>query len=51
MTSNGQDYTRRIVKTGLAQDGYVQILDGLKPGETAAQDKALFLSNLFITTH
>jgi len=51
MTNNGKDYTRRIVKTGLSQDGYVQILDGLKQGETAAQDKALFLSNLFITTH
>jgi len=51
MTNNGTDYTRRIVKTGLSQDGYVQILEGLKQGETVAQDKALFLSNLFITTH
>lgn len=51
MTNNGKDYTRRVIKTGLSQDGYVQILEGLKQGETAAQDKALFLSNLFITTH
>jgi cobalt-zinc-cadmium efflux system membrane fusion protein len=51
ITNNGKDFTRRVVKTGLSQDGYIQILDGLKQGEIAAQDKALFLSNLFITTH
>lgn len=51
ITNNGLDFTRRVIKTGLSQDGYVQILDGLKEGEIAAQDKALFLSNLYITTH
>jgi cobalt-zinc-cadmium efflux system membrane fusion protein len=51
ITNNGKDFTRRVVKTGLSQDGYIQILDGLKQDEIAAQDKALFLSNLFITTH
>lgn len=43
---DGQSFTRRKVVTGLSQDGWVQIVDGLKPGERIAKDRALFLSNL-----
>ncbi|HEX4153865.1 MAG TPA: efflux RND transporter periplasmic adaptor subunit [Steroidobacteraceae bacterium] len=39
-------FTRRIVKVGLQQDGYDQILDGLKAGERVAVDGAIFLSNI-----
>jgi cobalt-zinc-cadmium efflux system membrane fusion protein len=39
-------FTRRIVKVGLQQDGYDQILEGLRPGETVAVSGAIFLSNI-----
>ncbi|WP_214278547.1 hypothetical protein, partial [Escherichia coli] len=43
---DAQSFTRRKVVTGLTQDGWVQIVDGLKPGERIARERALFLSNL-----
>lgn len=36
----------RTVTVGLRQDGYVQILDGLKPGELAVAEGGVFLSNM-----
>ena len=41
-------FQRRTVQPGMTQDGMVQILQGLKPGEQIARDKALFLSNLAV---
>lgn len=43
-------FRRKVVKTGWVQDGMVQITEGLSQGEKIAQDKALFLSNLYLTT-
>jgi len=43
---NPHRFTRRRVKTGLQQDGYDQILEGLKSGERVAVDGAIFLSNI-----
>ncbi len=39
-------FTRRSVKIGRQQDGYDEILEGLKPGETVAVNGAIFLSNI-----
>jgi cobalt-zinc-cadmium efflux system membrane fusion protein len=39
-------FKRRTVKIGQQRDGYDEILDGLKPGETVAVDGAIFLSNI-----
>jgi cobalt-zinc-cadmium efflux system membrane fusion protein len=39
-------FTRRTVKIGRQRDGYDEILEGLKPGETVAVDGAIFLSNI-----
>ncbi|MGO8858013.1 MAG: efflux RND transporter periplasmic adaptor subunit [Steroidobacteraceae bacterium] len=39
-------FTRRAVKIGHQQDGYDEILDGIKSGETVAIDGAIFLSNI-----
>ncbi|MCB5188357.1 efflux RND transporter periplasmic adaptor subunit [Methylobacillus caricis] len=36
---------QRIVKTGIYQDGNIQILEGLKGGETVAVDGAAFLTD------
>ncbi len=38
-------FVKRTVKVGLQQDGYDQIVEGLRPGESVATDGALFLSN------
>jgi cobalt-zinc-cadmium efflux system membrane fusion protein len=39
-------FTRRVVKIGHQQDGYDEILEGLKSGETVAVNGAIFLSNI-----
>jgi cobalt-zinc-cadmium efflux system membrane fusion protein len=45
VTSDSRHFTKRTVKLGLLQDGWNQILEGLKPGETVVTDGAVFLSN------
>jgi cobalt-zinc-cadmium efflux system membrane fusion protein len=39
-------FTRHVVKVGLQQDGYDQILGGLAAGDTVAVEGAIFLSNI-----
>jgi len=39
-------FTRRTVKIGRQRDGYDEILEGLKSGETVAVDGAIYLSNI-----
>jgi cobalt-zinc-cadmium efflux system membrane fusion protein len=50
-TADGKFFKLRVVKTGITQAGYVQVLDGLQAGEVIALNKALFLSNLYSYTH
>jgi membrane fusion protein, heavy metal efflux system len=45
VTADRRRFTMRSVKVGLLRNGYYQILDGLQPGELAATEGALFLSN------
>jgi cobalt-zinc-cadmium efflux system membrane fusion protein len=45
VTTDRRHFVRRTVKIGLQRDGYHQITEGLQPGELAATDGALFLSN------
>ncbi len=47
VTTDRRRFERRSVKIGLEQDGWRQILDGLKPGEQVATTGAIFLSNKF----
>jgi membrane fusion protein, heavy metal efflux system len=44
-TRDSRHFVKRIVTTGIRQDGWVQILDGLEPGETVVTDGAVYLSN------
>jgi cobalt-zinc-cadmium efflux system membrane fusion protein len=44
-TRDNRHFVKRVVTTGIRQDGWVQILDGLQPGETVVTDGAVFLSN------
>ncbi|MDF3833799.1 efflux RND transporter periplasmic adaptor subunit [Cupriavidus basilensis] len=45
VTTDRKRFVRRTVTLGQQQDGWVQIVDGLKPGELTANEGALFLSN------
>jgi len=45
VTADRRRFTMRLVKAGLLRDGYYQILEGLRAGELAATEGALFLSN------
>jgi membrane fusion protein, heavy metal efflux system len=45
VTKDSRHFIKRTVLTGIRQDGWVQILDGLETGETVATDGAVFLSN------
>jgi membrane fusion protein, heavy metal efflux system len=49
VTADRRRFERRIVKIGLEQNGWRQILDGLKLGEEVASTGAIFLSNKFAT--
>jgi len=46
VTTDRQHFTQRIIKTGLRENGQVQILDGLKEGESVVTDGAIFLDNM-----
>jgi cobalt-zinc-cadmium efflux system membrane fusion protein len=45
VTTDKRRFERRTVKTGLDQDGWIQILAGLSLGEQVASTGAIFLSN------
>lgn len=47
VTADDKRFTRRAVQIGLEQNGWRQVLDGLKPGERVASTGAIFLSNKF----
>jgi cobalt-zinc-cadmium efflux system membrane fusion protein len=46
VTADRRHFVQRVIKTGLRKDGQVQILEGLRRGELAVTDGAVFLSNL-----
>jgi membrane fusion protein, heavy metal efflux system len=45
VTADNHHFVKRTVTIGLRQEGWVQILDGLRAGETVVTDGAVFLSN------
>ena len=45
VTTDQRHFVKRSVTTGLRQNGWVQILDGLHAGETVVTEGAVFLSN------
>ena len=46
VTTDRRHFVQRVVKTGLRQNGRVQIIDGLRNGELVVSDGAVFLSNM-----
>lgn len=49
VTSDRRRFTQRTVRVGLQQDGWDQIVEGLRAGETVVTDGAVFLSNKLLT--
>ena len=47
VTEDRHKFTKRVVKTGLSHGGFVEILDGLKPGELVATEGSLFIANQY----
>lgn len=48
VTTDNRHFIRRTVTTGIRQDGWVQILNGLMEGETVVSEGAVFLSNKLV---
>jgi membrane fusion protein, heavy metal efflux system len=46
VTTDRKHFVQRTIKIGLRQDGWVQVLDGLKRGELVVTDGAVFISNM-----
>jgi len=46
VTTDGKRFVKRTVKIGLQQDGFTQVIEGLRAGELVATDSALFLGNV-----
>ena len=46
VTTDRKQFVPRTVQLGQEQDGLVQIVDGVKPGEMVASEGALFLSSV-----
>ena len=46
VTTDRHRFTERLVKLDLQKDGRYQVLEGLRPGELAVTDGAVFLSNM-----
>jgi cobalt-zinc-cadmium efflux system membrane fusion protein len=46
VTTDRRRFVERSLKIGLQRDGQYQILQGLRPGELAVSDGAIFLSNM-----
>lgn len=46
VTTDRRHFTQRMIKTGLREDGEVQILGGLRPGELVVTQGAIFLDNM-----
>jgi cobalt-zinc-cadmium efflux system membrane fusion protein len=46
VTSDRRRFVQRVIKAGLRSNGRVQVLEGLKRGELAVSDGAVFLSNM-----
>ena len=46
VTTDHRHFVQKTIKTGLRQNGRVQILDGVQQGEFVVSDGAVFLSNM-----
>ena len=44
VTTDRKRFARRVIKLGIEQDGFVQVVEGLTAGELAANEGALYLS-------
>jgi cobalt-zinc-cadmium efflux system membrane fusion protein len=45
VTADRRRFEKRTIRTGLVQNGLVQVIDGLAPGTLVVVDGGLFLTN------
>jgi membrane fusion protein, heavy metal efflux system len=46
VTTDSKRFVKRTIKIGLQQDGFTQVIEGLRAGELVATDSALFLGSM-----
>ncbi len=46
VTTDREHFTQRVIRTGLREDGEVQVISGLRPGELVVSEGAIFLDNM-----
>jgi len=46
VTTDRHRFTQRIIRTGLRENGEVQVLEGLRPGEFVVTEGAIYLDNM-----
>jgi multidrug efflux pump subunit AcrA (membrane-fusion protein) len=46
VTTDRHRFEQKVIQTGMPSDGQVEILNGLRRGELAVSDGAVFLSNM-----
>jgi cobalt-zinc-cadmium efflux system membrane fusion protein len=46
VTVDRQRFVQRMIRTGLREDGQVQVLEGVRPGELVVTNGAIFLDNI-----
>ncbi len=47
ITEDGHKFFQRIIRTGLAHDGFTEVLEGLRLGERVAGGGSLFIANQY----
>ncbi len=46
-TKDGHTFFQRVIKTGLSNDGFTEVLEGLRPGERIATGGSIFIANQY----
>ena len=46
-TEDGHTFFQRVIKIGLSNDGFTEVLDGLRPGERVATGGSIFIANQY----
>ncbi len=46
VTTDRRHFSQKVVSIGLRKDGWVEVLNGLRPGELVVSEGAVFLSNM-----
>jgi cobalt-zinc-cadmium efflux system membrane fusion protein len=51
VTADRRTFMKRTVTTGLSHEGYVEVIDGVQPGQLIATEGALIIANIHASTY